>query len=107
MILKVRSVLKGEYGWLILGGLRDVSWSDALVEESYGGLLEKGELGDYLVFDRPPDPDDRIPSETGPIVQCRVIMALGDDDRTVRVWFNDVAYLMNEAGKTVETIYGY
>jgi hypothetical protein len=110
MILKVKSNLHGEDGWLILGGVRDVSYSEELVETNYKGLLDNGALGDYLVFDCPHGPyRDNEPSYDPQDLdlKCRVVMVLCEDEKTVKVWFNDVAYLMNDNGKTVETIYGY
>jgi len=112
MILKVRSNLQGEDGWLLLGGVRDCSYSDELVESTYQGLLDAGALGDYLVFDCPhkaPVLDDGQP-QYNPLelaLKCKVVMVLCEDDKKVKVWFNDVAYLMNNDGKTVETIYGH
>ena len=116
MILKVRSNLQGELGWLVIGNIRDCSYSDELIETNYKSLLEGGALGDYLVFDCPYGipPDMPVSKEGEPSylpqdldLKCKIVMVLCEDDKTCKVWFNDVAYLMNDDGKTVETIYGY
>ena len=112
MILKVMTKLQGREGWLILGELKDVSWRRELMEIKYGALLALGELGDYLVFDNPKpewSEESGEPSyDANGIVQiCKQLTITDRMGKTIVVWFNDVAYLMNDEGKTVETIYGY
>jgi len=112
MILKVMTKLQDKEGWLILGELKDVSWKRKLMEIKYGALLAAGELGDYLVFDNPKSKwleESGEPSyDVNEIVQrCKQLTTTNRDGKTIDVWFNDVAYLMNDEGKTVETIYGY
>jgi len=103
MILKIMTKLRDKEGWLILGELKDVSWQRELVKIKYGALLAVGELGDYLVFDNPNKGD----VENEEIQVCKQITITDRMGKTIDVWFNDVAYLMNDEGKTVETIYGY
>jgi len=86
-----------------LGELKDVSWRRELMEIKYGALLALGELGDYLVFD---NPKPEWSEESGEPL-CKQLTITDRMGKTIVVWFNDVAYLMNDEGKTVETIYGY
>ena len=109
MILKVRSMLKDGNGWLILGDIKAISLSDGLCEMTYGELLDLGEVGDYLVFDNPFVESTDVPSfdPNAQILSCKRIMVTTESKERVDIWFNDVGYLMNDEGKTVETIYGY
>jgi len=112
MILKIMTKLQDKEGWLILGELKDVSWRRELMNVTYYALLAAGELGDYLVFDNPNSEWSEKSGEShydvNEIVQkCRQLTITDQMEKTIDVWFNDVAYLMNDEGKTVETIYGY
>ena len=112
MILKVMTKLQDKEGWLILGELKDVSWRRGLMNVAYYALLAAGELGDYLVFDNPNPEWSEASGEpsydANEIIQkCKQLTITDRMGKTIDVWFNDVAYLMNDEGKTVETIYGY
>ena len=99
MILKVRAVAKESYDWLILGGVRDVLYSGDPCKDCEG-LKE----GDYVLFNRVSDEEKTDPEKGRAYKKMEVRYK---DSGSCNVWFNDVAYLMNDEGKTVETIYGF
>ncbi len=102
MILKVKTMNRGKEGWLVMGEITDVHWNEDINDRDYDQLSNECTLGDYLLFEAP----ERHVSEPIPPAPCRLITFSDKDGDQRKVLFNTVAYLMNNDGKTVETIDG-
>jgi len=109
MILKVRTKLDYKNGWLVIGSVRSVSSSEDLITMTYSKLLEVSEVGDYLVFSSPFKESKDVPSfdPNNQEFQCGYMVVTTMTEERINVWFNAIAYLMNDEGKTIDTIYGY
>jgi len=105
MILKVRAVGKETYDWLILCGVRDIVYSGNPLTDC-PGLQED----DYVLLNLPTD-EGKTDVETcvqeKKTPKWKKMEIRYKDGNRCSVYFNDVAYLMNDEGKTVETIYGF
>lgn len=98
MILKVKTWNGDKEGWLILGNVIDISYSDSVFEIDYDEINEMATLNDYCVFERPKDGK----------AKCNIIYFSDEHGNGQRkIWFNDITYIMNDEGKTVERVYGF
>ena len=95
--IKVRTLIGGFEGWSLFETTEHISWDDEPKKRSAYPCIGIGntyvpELNIFTTFEK----ED---------VLCKEIRyKFGKDDwRTI--WFHDVCYIINDHGKTIETIY--
>ena len=74
-------------------------------EKEYRHLYDAIKVGDYQLFIG--TPEDINTDKDGKMNPFKVLKFCDSKDKQRTILFDNVVYLMNEQGKTVDTIYGY